>query len=132
MIKEYKVVVVDVDGTLTLQKDDGASYDSARVSEAMKERLLTLKAEGYWIILFTSRNMRTHEGNVGAIMKHTAPKLINWLADNNIPYDELHFGKPWCGHDGFYVDDRAVRPREFIESSMEQLEILVARDRLNI
>jgi len=130
MIKENKVMVVDVDGTLTLGKEENASYASAMVCESMKSRLMALKSEGYWIVLFTSRNMRTHGGNIGAIMKHTAPTLINWLAEHEIPYDELHFGKPWCGHDGFYVDDRAVRPREFVENSLDQLHALLERDRL--
>lgn len=130
MVKENKVIVVDVDGTLTLGKDGGASYASARVCESMKSRLVALKAEGYWVILFTSRNMRTHQGNIGAILRHTAPILINWLAEHEIPYDELHFGKPWCGHDGFYIDDRAIRPREFVENTVEQIHALLERDRL--
>ena len=130
MVKENKVIVVDVDGTLTLGKEDGASYATAGVSGSMRDKLVRLKSEGYWIILFTSRNMRTHDGNIGAIMKHTAPILIDWLAHHEIPYDELHFGKPWCGHDGFYIDDRAVRPREFVENSLEQLNFMFERDRL--
>ncbi len=125
-------MVVDVDGTLTTGKEGGVKYGSESVCNLMKSRLIALKSEGYWIILYTSRNMRTHDGNIGAIMKHTAPILLNWLAENGIPYDELHFGKPWCGHDGFYIDDRAVRPREFIENSMEQLHALIERDRLKI
>jgi len=129
MVKKNKVIVVDVDGTLTMGKEDGLSYASAFVCESMKSRLVTLKSEGYWIILFTSRNMLTHEGNIGAIMKHTAPILINWLAEHEIPYDELHFGKPWCGHDGFYIDDRAIRPREFVENTVEQIHALLERDR---
>lgn len=131
MLKENKVLVVDVDGTLTLGKEDGESYASVRVSESMRSRLIALKSQGYWIILFTSRNMRTHNGNIGAIMKHTAPVLIDWLSDNGIPYDELHFGKPWCGHDGIYIDDRAVRPREFLENSVEKLQAMLERDRLD-
>ena len=131
MIKSDKVMVLDVDGTLTIE-GASASYSNAMASKAMKSRLTALKSEGYWIILFTSRNMRTHEGNIGAIMKNTAPVLINWLAENEIPYDEIHFGKPWCGHDGFYVDDRAVRPREFVENSIEQLRSMLKRDQLHI
>ena len=130
MIKEQKVVVVDVDGTLTVGEVDAGSYANAGISVSMKGKLVHLQSEGYWIILFTSRNMRTHNGNIGAIIKHTAPTLINWLAHHEIPYDELHFGKPWCGHDGFYIDDRAVRPREFIENSLEQLNLMIERDRL--
>jgi len=131
MIKENKVIVIDIDGTLTLGKKNDESYETVRVSESLKQRLIHLKSEEYWIILYTSRNMRTHGGNIGQIMKHTAPTLINWLSINEIPYDELHFGKPWCGHDGFYVDDRAIRPREFVEKSMEDLRALIAQDQLD-
>lgn len=131
MIREDKVIVVDVDGTLTLDKREGESYAAVRVSAAMRERLVQLKSEGYWIILYTSRNMRTHQGNIGAIMKHTAPTLIDWLLKHEIPYDELHFGKPWCGNGGLYVDDRAVRPREFIEYSKAELMAILARDKVS-
>jgi capsule biosynthesis phosphatase len=130
MIKENKVIVIDIDGTLTLGIKNDESYATVRVSELLKQRLIDLKAKDYWIILYTSRNMRTHSGNIGQIMKHTAPTLINWLAANDIPYDELHFGKPWCGHDGFYVDDRAIRPREFVEKTMEELHALIVQDQL--
>lgn len=129
MIQSNKVLVVDVDGTLTLGKQEGMNYGSDLVCSEMKRKLISLKSEGYWIILHTSRSMRSHEGNIGAIMKHTAPILINWLAKNEIPYDEIHFGKPWCGHDGIYIDDRAVRPREFVENSMEQISLLLERDK---
>ena len=131
MIKTHKVIVVDVDGTLTLHKDENSSYSSAVVSVSMKSRLKKLQSEGYWIILFTSRNMRTHQGNIGVIMKHTAPILIEWLINNDVPYDELHFGKPWCGQDGFYIDDRAIRPREFLDYSLEEIHGILERDRVN-
>jgi capsule biosynthesis phosphatase len=132
MIKETKVLVVDVDGTLCLDKDSELGYASAVASQSMKLRLTELKSNGYWIILFTSRNMRTHDGNIGAIIKHTAPVLIQWLAENDIPYDELHFGKPWCGNEGFYIDDRAIRPREFLDNSIEQINALLERDRVRL
>lgn len=131
MIRHEKVLVVDVDGTLTTERADGQHYADVPVNEPVRARLRELKSRGYWIVLQTSRNMRTHDGNIGLIMKHTAPVLIDWLARNEVPYDELHFGKPWCGHDGFYVDDRAVRPREFVEMDLEQIEELLRRDRVN-
>ena len=70
------------------------------------------------------------EKNIGRIMRHTAPVLVEWLARQEIPYDELHFGKPWCGHDGFYVDDRAIRPREFVTLDLAEIETLIRKDRL--
>lgn len=131
MIRHEKVLVVDIDGTLTAERSDGQQYSDVPVNEPVRERLCELRSRGYWIVLYTSRNMRTHNGNIGLIMKHTAPVLIEWLARHEVPYDELHFGKPWCGNDGIYIDDRAVRPREFVEMNLEQIEQLIQRDRIN-
>jgi capsule biosynthesis phosphatase len=89
-----------------------------------------MKRQGYWIILYTSRNMRTYGGNIVQIMCHTALVLVERLAHHKIPYDELHFRKPWCGHDGFYVDDRAIRPREFAALGLKEVEAILQRDRL--
>lgn len=131
MITQEKVVVIDVDGTLTGKREDGQSYADVCATQSVVQKVRSLKEQGYWIILYTSRNMRTHGGNIGRIMRHTAPVLVEWLARHDIPYDELHFGKPWCGHDGFYVDDRAIRPREFVTMDREEIESLFRRDRLS-
>lgn len=129
MIAQEKVVVIDVDGTLADRREPGQSYAEVSALSSVVQKVRSLKKEGYWIILYTSRNMRTYGGNIGQIMCHTAPVLVEWLARHEIPYDELHFGKPWCGHDGFYVDDRALRPREFVTLDFEEIEAIFRRDR---
>src|SRR5438105_6468104 len=106
MIAHEKVVVIDVDGTLADRRGSGQSYADVNVVPSVAHRVRSLKTRGYWIILYTSRNMRTYGGNIGQIMCHTAPVLVEWLARHEIPYEELHFGKPWCVHYGFYVGDR--------------------------
>ena len=130
MIKEKNVIVVDIDNTLTLPKGKLEDYSSVKVSTLLKSKLEKFKSMGYWIILSTSRNMRTYNGNIGLIMKHTAPVLIDWLAANEIPYDEIHFGKPWCGDNGFYIDDRAIRPREFLNNTLEEILEILERDKV--
>ena len=74
--------------------------------------------------------MRSNDGNVGRIGKTVAPGMLQWLIEHEIPFDELHLAKPWPGRQGFYVDDRSVRPREFLELSLEELNALVDRDRV--
>lgn len=128
MVKQEKVIVIDVDGTLTGGLRTGQSYADVTASPNVVRKVQSLKQQGYWIILYTSRNMRSYGGNLGLIMCHTAPVLVDWLARHEIPYDELHFGKPWCGHDGFYVDDRAIRPREFVTMELNEIEALLRRD----
>lgn len=129
-IRTERVLIVDIDGTIAQHRQTGQSYAEIGVVESVRNRLQELHREGYWIVLHTSRNMQTHGGNNGLILKHTAPILFDWLARHEVPYDEIHFGKPWCGHQGFYIDDRAVRPREFVEYSADQIAELIRRDSL--
>ena len=75
--------------------------------------------------------MRTFEGNIGKINVHTLPIVIEWLKKHDVPYDEIIMGKPWCGFDGFYVDDKAIRPNEFAELSYEEIVALVKKDSSN-
>jgi capsule biosynthesis phosphatase len=72
--------------------------------------------------------MRTYEGQVGKINANTLPVIIDWLARHEIPYDELHVGKPWCGTEGFYIDDKAIRPSEFLALSHAEIQALLARE----
>ncbi|HDV1602157.1 TPA: capsular biosynthesis protein, partial [Escherichia coli] len=67
--------------------------------------------------------------NIGLINKNTLPIIINWLDENNIPYDEIYVGKPWCGHEGFYVDDKAIRPSEFINKTYEEIVELLRKEK---
>jgi capsule biosynthesis phosphatase len=69
--------------------------------------------------------MNSYEGRIGKIHAETAPVLLDWLADHEVPYDEIHYGKPWCGHEGFYVDDRAIRPSEFVTMSRDEVSDLL-------
>lgn len=107
-------LIVDVDGTLCEIKRPDQSYADLVPHRAMVDKLGEYQRRGYTILLFTSRNMKTYGNNTGLINKHTAPILLEWLAKWNIPYDEILFGKPWPGRKGFYIDDRAVRPDEFL------------------
>jgi len=118
-----KRIVLDVDGTLTLPGAD--SYAAAAPNAPVVARLREYRAAGFTIALHTSRNMRTYNNNLGLIAAHTLPVLLAWLAEHDIPYDEIHLGKPWCGEEGFYVDDRAVRPAEFAALAPEELRRLV-------
>ena len=70
--------------------------------------------------------MNSYNGNLGLINKYTAKALLEWLEKWEIPYDEIVYGKVWPGHKGFYVDDRTVRPDEFLKYSPEELEKLCA------
>lgn len=118
-----KRVVIDLDGTLTVDEPD-VPYTMKRPRPEVVEAVRRWKADGYDIIVFTARNMRTFSGSVGKINLHTLPVIAAWLKQHDIPVDELLVGKPWCGTDGFYVDDRALRPEEFARMSPNEVHAL--------
>lgn len=129
-MEERLTIVLDVDGTLCPVKRPEQDYAELEPDAEMVARLRNLRAEaGAYIILQTSRNMRTYAGNVGKINANTAPVLLAWLKEWDIPFDEIYFGKPWAGRRGFYVDDRAVRPGEFLRYTEAELEKLCGQDR---
>ena len=114
-----KRLIFDLDDTLcTTQNGD---YANAQPITEVVEKLREYHRQGFTIVINTSRNMRTYQGNIGAINKNTLPIIINWLARHDIPYDELYVGKPWCGFEGFYVDDKAIRPDELVKLSYAEI-----------
>ncbi len=114
--------VFDIDGTICpIKKKDEEYMDLVPYADVV-EKLREYKAGGAKIVLFTSRNMNSYGGNIGLINANTAKVLLQWLDKWEIPYDEIIYGKPWPGKRGFYVDDRAVRPDEFLKYSEEELK----------
>ncbi len=130
MIAGTKVLVVDVDGTLCPIKTPGESYRDLQPEPLLLARLQSMAAEGWRIVIQSARGMRSYDGNPGEINARVLPVLIDWLQRHEVPFHEVHVAKPWPGDNGFYVDDRSVRPREFIENSLEELDRLCMRDRL--
>lgn len=127
MIKSEKVIVLDIDGTLCEVKKKDQEYIDILPKKDVLNKLLDYKSKGFYIILYTARQMRTHEGNIGTINANTGKVMFQWLEKFSIPFDEIHFGKPWCGFDGFYVDDKAVRPDEFVNLSFDELQKLIGK-----
>ncbi len=129
MLETGRCIVMDVDGTLCEIKTSEQTYADVEPRHDVLARLKEYRERGWYVILQTSRNMRTYDGNVGRINAAMLPTLIQWLDQHDVPYDEVHVGKPWAGSSGFYVDDRAVRPSEFLRLPEEELMQLVTEDR---
>jgi capsule biosynthesis phosphatase len=128
MIRSEKCIVMDIDGTLCPIKKSDECYEGLPPNAEVVARLRQYHEQGFYIILFTSRNMRTFEANIGLILANTARSVFDWLALHQIPYDEIHFGKPWPGKGGFYVDDKAVRPDEFVQLGYERIQELIGHE----
>ena len=124
-----KALFFDIDGTLCPVKKKEERYEDLVPFSDMLDKLRYYKENGARIILYTSRNMNSYSGNIGLINKYTAAVLTEWLKKWDIPYDEIVYGKVWPGHKGFYVDDRTIRPDEFLKYSLDELEDICKKSR---
>jgi capsule biosynthesis phosphatase len=114
-----KRIVIDLDDTIS--RTANGDYKNSEPISGVIELLRKYQKDGFEIAISTSRNMRTFKGNVGKINAITLPLIIEWLELHAVPYDEVFVGKPWCGEGGFYVDDKAIRPDEFLQHSYEEI-----------
>ncbi|MGF6916159.1 HAD-IIIC family phosphatase [Paraburkholderia sp. 40] len=118
-----KRIIMDLDDTIC--STSNGNYAESTPNGEVVEKLRQYRQMGFQIAISTSRNMRTYEGNAGKINANTLPIIIEWLARHDVPYDEIYTAKPWCGTEGFYVDDKAIRPDEFSKLSYEEIKKLV-------
>mgnify|MGYP003987985967 FL=1 len=91
-----KRIILDLDNTLTLG-DDSIPYDDLKPNVQMVNKLNVYKDKGFEILIYTSRNMNTYKNSIGKINANTLPNIISWLNKNDIHFDEVYIGKPWCG-----------------------------------
>ena len=122
-----KRLIVDLDNTIsyTIKGD----YVNSKPIEQTINMLRKYHDDGWEIVINSSRNMRTYESNVGKINIYTLPNIISWLNKYNVPYDEIIVGKPWCGYDGFYIDDKAIRPSEFHRMNEKEIHQLLEKEK---
>lgn len=128
MFKGYSFVF-DIDGTICPIKKKDERYEDLVPFSNVIEKIRYYHNHGAKIILYTSRNMNSYNGNIGLINKNTAVILNKWLEKWDIPYDEIVYGKVWPGHKGVYVDDRSVRPDEFLRYTPDELTELCEKSR---
>ena len=114
-----KKLIIDLDDTICTTIN--SKYTKSLPNIPLIEKIKEYKDLGFTIVINTSRNMRSHEGNIGKINKLTLPIIIKWLDKYNVIYDEIHVGKPWCGTEGFYIDDKSIRPSEFVELTYDEI-----------
>lgn len=120
-----KRLIMDLD--YTIAKKVG-TYADAEVQLEVREKVIEYKKNGYQIVFFTSRNMKTYDGSLELIKINTLPIITDWLVKNGIPFDEIVVGKPW-NDEGFYVDDNAIRPSEFVQKSESEIKKLLDEER---
>ena len=105
--KEKLRICFDLDNTLVSYPTVVGDYSTVKPINRNIMLLRKLKSDGHEIIIYTARRMKTHNGNVGKVIKDIASVTIDTLEKLNIEYDELIFGKPIAD---IYIDDRAINP----------------------
>ena len=114
-------IVIDLDGTICPIKQKDQHYHELAPLPGAVEKLRDWKAQGHYLIIQTARNMATQESNVGKVMKNIGKVTLDWLEQYEVPYDEIHFGKP---NAHLYIDDRAFRFEDWGKMDDELLEQL--------
>ena len=100
-------VCFDLDNTLVTYPEVPGDYATVRPIVRNIALLRDLKARGAEVVIHTARRMKTHGHNVGKVVRDVAAQTLATLAQLDIPYDELLFGKPFAD---LYVDDKALNP----------------------
>ena len=121
-----RTLIVDLDDTITIHSSS-STYRDKKPNRELINKLNEFKSQGFKIIIHTARNMKSLSGNIGRINIHTLPIIIEWLDEHDVPYDEILVGKPYCGERGFYIDDKAIRPNEFVDKHINELYQLTKR-----
>lgn len=107
------VLVVDLDNTITID-DPKVSYENKTPNLSIINKIKEFKAAGWEIVIFSSRRMNTYHNDESKIIANISKITVDWLNKHGVPFDGLKFGKPFARH-GFYVDDKALRPDEFLK-----------------
>jgi capsule biosynthesis phosphatase len=102
---EKKRFVFDLDNTLVSYPTIQGDYTSVEPIQRNINYLNYLYDNGHYIIIHTARRMKTHNGNIGSIIKDIGQITFDTLNKYKIKYHELLFGKPYAD---FYIDDNAI------------------------
>lgn len=119
-------LVVDLDNTITIE-DPSIAYPNKKPNLKIIKKLQEYSRNGHEIIIQTARRMGTHKDNESKVIADIGKITLEWLDRHSVPFNGIKFGKPFA-RNGFYIDDKAVRPSEFLKYSNEELLAICKRD----
>ena len=106
-------IIIDLDNTITIDSV-GDDYPNKLSNPNIIRAIDNAHHLGFQCKIFSSRNMRTFKDDLEKIEAHTRPIAEDWLQSNEVNYHELILGKPWCGVEGWYIDDKNLSLEEFV------------------
>lgn len=104
---EKKRFCFDLDNTLVTFPSKIRDYNTVKPIPRNIKFLNYLHSLGHYIIIFTARRMRTHNGNISRVIKDIKQITIRQLKKFDIKYHKLIFGKPYAH---YYIDDLSINP----------------------
>ena len=104
------VIVTDVDDTILFTEN--RDYENSRPNEPVVEGLRRLKEKGWKIILMSARGMGRSNGDIETVSEEVTAEIQRFVDKYDVPCDDIILGKPWAS---YYIDDKAIRPDEFVE-----------------
>lgn len=60
----------------------------------------------------SARGMGRSNGNIALVAEEVTEEIQKFADKHEIPCDEIILGKPWAS---YYIDDKAIRPDEFVK-----------------
>lgn len=71
--------IFDIDGTICPIKKKNEKYEDLIPYNDIIAKIRYYHENGARIVMHTSRNMRTYQGNIGLINANTAKVMLRWL-----------------------------------------------------
>lgn len=105
-----KTLCVDVDDTICFTEN--FDYTASTPNEPVVAKLREAHARGWRIVLHTARGQGRSGGRIETIADEIHAEIADFCTRFDVPFDEIVVGKPLAR---WYVDDKALRPAEFVE-----------------
>lgn len=121
-----KTIVIDLDNTITIDEPKKA-YADKLPNKKVIEKINKYAAAGYQIIIYTARRMQTHRNDEARLIADIGQETLEWLHRHGVTFHGIRFGKPFA-RGGFYVDDKAVRPSEFLRLDANELDAMLRNE----
>ena len=111
-----KKIVIDFDDTISFTTN--RDWKNATPVQSVIDKINSLYDMGWEILIFTARGQLSCKGNADLAEKKYGIQIRSWLKTHGVNYHDLSFQKPLGT---YYVDDKALRPVEFVDLDIEDL-----------
>ena len=101
-----KIFIFDIDNTICTTI--GSNYDNAKPKIRMIKLVNSLKKNGHYIKIFTSRYMGRNKDNSKLVKQKYTKKIKKQIDSWGVKYDELILAKP--SYD-YFIDDKTLNPK---------------------